>query len=586
MVASANGRPNNRLATAAEDALETAQRNVLAAAAFDLSAIERFGIELSLFSSPAGKAAFTLLSVFHRQYPDARQAPYSRLALFAASVPELAGLFSDETLTVEELAPMLDSGGYAIDFLAGNVETLKAAAWESRRREILAGLDKLSPNRFADEAERLLIELRKDSSSDFELIDAADLIEQNPDLDPPVIGGIFRIGEVCNVIAKSKIGKSWLVYGMVLSIAFGLLWLGRFTCMAGKVLLIDNELKKNTLASRLAAVARALGIDPKELRGRVDVICLRGKLKDIEQLRGVLNDSIRDKYVAVFLDAGYKFLPAGWKENDNGDMSRFYNLLDHYAETTKAAIVSVVHATKGSQSDKDVTDVGSGAGAISRSADTHLIFRPHEEAGSVVMEAALRSFAPLEPLAIRYTHPLWHPAEDLDPSALKGTKTAKANEVAAAKLDSKRQKVVEYLGSAEVRATGASKTAIKDHTGINHGLGMVLDSLVKDGNLRKTCIIVPENGRTFDAWAIATDVSDGTAGLPDNCRTTTGHPVAQDNQAGGNTRTLRGCVSVTTLPLGSAELPDGFSPEDDSANQSPKTGKRTRKPSKARKASA
>ncbi len=59
-------------------------------------------------------------------------------------------------------------------------------------------------------------------------------------------------------------------------------------------------------------------------------------------------------------------LPAGIDENDNAAMSQVYNAIDRYAEMLQASFILVHHSSKGSQSGKSVTDVGSGAGAISR----------------------------------------------------------------------------------------------------------------------------------------------------------------------------------------------------------------------------
>jgi len=74
-----------------------------------------------------------------------------------------------------------------------------------------------------------------------------------------------------------------------------------------------------------------------------------------------------------------------------------YNLLDSYADALGAAFSLVHHSSKGNHSGKNVTDVGAGAGAQSRAADTHLVLRPHESDSAVVVEAAVRSWAPVSP---------------------------------------------------------------------------------------------------------------------------------------------------------------------------------------------
>jgi hypothetical protein len=101
------------------------------------------------------------------------------------------------------------------------------------------------------------------------------------------------------------------------------------------------------------------------------------------------------------------------------DVMRIYNVLDACAGHLNAAIFVIHHASKGSQSGKDVIDVGAGAGSQSRSADNHIILRPHEEDGAVVMEARLRSWKSPEPLCLRWNYPAWTPAPELDPNRLK-----------------------------------------------------------------------------------------------------------------------------------------------------------------------
>ena len=88
-------------------------------------------------------------------------------------------------------------------------------------------------------------------------------------------------------------------------------------------------------------------------------------------------------------------------------MTAIFNKIDHYAEITGSAFAIVHHSSKGDQSDKSVTDMGSGAGSISRATDTHLVIRPHETEGMAVLEAVTRSFKQVEPTSIKLDYPLW-----------------------------------------------------------------------------------------------------------------------------------------------------------------------------------
>jgi hypothetical protein len=250
-----------------------------------------------------------------------------------------------------------------------------------------------------------------------------DLIDQNPKLNEPLIHGILREREIVNIISYSKIGKSWLMYYLSLCIATGRKIFDRYQVKKNRVCVIDNELHKATLASRWQTVALAMGIkDPAEYRDAIEIWPLRGNLRDIFQIGPDIRKATG--FGIIFIDAKYRMTPTGQSENDNATETLIYNALDSYAESAGAAIGLIHHATKGSQTDKRVTDVGAGAGAQSRAADTHIVLREHEHEGVVVLEAALRSFAPVEPLALQWTFPLWVPVEGIDLSQLKGKKTA------------------------------------------------------------------------------------------------------------------------------------------------------------------
>lgn len=255
-----------------------------------------------------------------------------------------------------------------------------------------------------------------------------------------VVDGLLRQGETANVIAAPKVGKSWLTYGLALSKATGRAWLVQFDCPAGRVLIIDNELHPETIAHRIPTVADAMQIKLDEYHDQIDVVSLRGRLMDLFDLERVIANVEADVYDLIVGDAWYRFIPKGVSENDNADVMLLYNQLDKYMGMVKAAWAGVHHATKGSQGEKAITDVGAGAGAQARAADTHIILREHEQPGIVVLEAALRSFKPVEPLALEWQFPIWLPAEGVDTEKLKGKKSK--GEEKQEKLDSEADDAV------------------------------------------------------------------------------------------------------------------------------------------------
>jgi hypothetical protein len=121
-------------------------------------------------------------------------------------------------------------------------------------------------------------------------------------------------------------------------------------------------------------------------------------------------------YSLVVLDALYKALPVDVDENSNGNITQMYIMLDETAEKHDCAAVVVHHTSKGAQHQKSVSDMGSGAGAQSRSADCHMVLRDHEDKDTVTLQAIIRSQKPIAPCCITFEYPLWKPAPDKNPS--------------------------------------------------------------------------------------------------------------------------------------------------------------------------
>lgn len=231
-----------------------------------------------------------------------------------------------------------------------------------------------------------------------------------------------------NLISAPKVGKSWLVTDLALSIATGRDWLGQFQCERGDVLILDNELHGETSAHRIPKVANARGIPIDAYADRVWVQNLRGHLQDVCTLGAYFQSLKPGRFKVIIMDAFYRFMPRDMDENDNGTMASLYNHIDRYADQLRCSFVLIHHTTKGNQSGKSVTDVGAGAGSQSRATDTHLVLRPHEEKDAFVLDAAVRSWPPCTPRCLRWSFPVWSPADDLDPTQLRADKPRKKTE--------------------------------------------------------------------------------------------------------------------------------------------------------------
>lgn len=283
----------------------------------------------------------------------------------------------------------------------------------------------------------------------FAPVNIADLVRLYPDMREPLIHGLLRRTETMNVVAPPKARKSWLVHALVIAAATGSDFFG-MAVKKCRVLLIDAELHRETLSSRLAWTCKQLGYDPCDLEKFVDIWPVRGKGWDIHSVAAEFRHRRipKDYYGLVVLDALYRFMPKGGEENSNDTMTTIYNAMDALGERTGAGITLVHHSTKGSQAEKEVHAVGAGGGAQSRAADTHLIFRNHEEPGAVIVEANLRTWKPLEPFVLRWTDAGWQRDDSMDPTALKGGKRSggRAGDREAKRSYTSREFVDEILG--------------------------------------------------------------------------------------------------------------------------------------------
>lgn len=265
----------------------------------------------------------------------------------------------------------------------------------------------------------LIAQAEATKSDEPQIVGAIDLMQNFPDYRPSLVEGLLRETETMNIIAPPKSHKTYTAMQLGLCIATGRMWMGTYPVKAGPVLYVDCELHPNTFARRLHSVSFGMGIMKDHIAGRFDVMNLRGKLKDLYALAPMFAAIPHGKYKLIVLDALYRLLPDDVDENSNSDVVKLYNRLDNYAEMTGAAFAVIHHSSKGIQGSKAVTDVGAGAGAQSRAADSHLIIRAHEVDGAVVIEAANRSFPPIEPKCFRWEYPIWKAADDLDPTQLK-----------------------------------------------------------------------------------------------------------------------------------------------------------------------
>lgn len=246
------------------------------------------------------------------------------------------------------------------------------------------------------------------------------LYDECPVLREEVITGLLRRGEIMNIVAAPKSKKSWLAGNIAMCCIGGgcIFDKPQFRCVktGEKVLVIDNELHRETIAQRGRDFSEAMNVPQSVAGASIDYLCLRGGLIDIYQLEGLIANIRPNTYSIVILDALYRFYPEDFEENSNAAMARLYDRLDHYADRLNSAFICIHHTSKGSQASKSITDMGAGAGSQSRACDTHLAIQPHQEDGVYIIEAVTRSFKPVSSFCARFRWPVWHDEPNADPT--------------------------------------------------------------------------------------------------------------------------------------------------------------------------
>jgi hypothetical protein len=251
-----------------------------------------------------------------------------------------------------------------------------------------------------------------------ELIDAAVFLAQP--IDPPaeLVAGILHKGSKLAFGGSSKAFKTWCLLDLAISVATGADWLGRSTAQ-GKVLFLNFEIQPHAWQRRIAAVAKAKGVEIQP--GQIILWNLRGYAADFRQIvPRIIERARRENFALTVCDPIYKFY-GSTDENAAGDVAALLNSLERLAVETGAAVAYGCHFAKGNAAGKEAQDRISGSGVFARDPDSLLIFTKHEQPDSFAVEPILRNFAPVAPFVVSWKFPLMERDEQLDPADLKQT---------------------------------------------------------------------------------------------------------------------------------------------------------------------
>jgi hypothetical protein len=275
------------------------------------------------------------------------------------------------------------------------------------------------------------VDAKPDTPGGLPLLVSAAEMEANPPIVPPVlVECLLYVGGTMMFSGPSKARKTFIMLALAICIASGRKFLG-FPTSKGAVIYINLELQDFAMEQRLTAICGAMGIPRPanlylwNLRGhRVTLTILQQQLPALIRQVGA---------VLVIIDPHYKISAvSGFEENSNDGQGELLAAFEGICNTNGAALCIAHHHSKGDQSGKSAIDRASGGGVMARWPDVVATLTPHEEEECMALEFSLRNFKPVAPMVLRWEHPQWHTAEELDPSKLK--KAGRTNEHPASEL--------------------------------------------------------------------------------------------------------------------------------------------------------
>jgi hypothetical protein len=173
---------------------------------------------------------------------------------------------------------------------------------------------------------------------------AADLLAApDPGPTPFAVESLLARSAIGAVIGPWKVGKTWAVLELAVSIAAGVAAFGRFAVERGPVILVLEESGRDALYRRLDKLARGHNLRPADLRDLHVAPNRRVRLDD-EEWRGRLMDAAqRIRPRAIFLDPFVRIKGAGVDENVQREVAPALDFMRDLRDESGAAVVFVHH---------------------------------------------------------------------------------------------------------------------------------------------------------------------------------------------------------------------------------------------------
>ena len=234
------------------------------------------------------------------------------------------------------------------------------------------------------------------------LIDASDWLRTEPPAPDQILENLFDAGDKLAIIGSSKLRKSFFLQQLALSIASGRDFLKWRIPKARRVLFCQFEIRSHHCHRRIKGLAKAMGITPANIGGRLQILNGRGLgVTGPEGIKQITESAAEFKPEVILLDPLYKL--ASGVENAAEDMKILLAEFDKLAEQSGAAIIYVHHDAKGSPGDRDIRDRGAGSNVLGRDYDACFTLTAHaQNKDAAVIDILLRNYPPQEPFTIAW----------------------------------------------------------------------------------------------------------------------------------------------------------------------------------------
>jgi hypothetical protein len=232
------------------------------------------------------------------------------------------------------------------------------------------------------------------------VLDAADWLQLELPAPSQVLKGAFDLNTKTCITGPSKARKSFFLLQLAVSVAGGLHSFLDWKIEQHRIVLYANlEIPEAHFQRRLRRMAKAMGVEPAQLKGRLHIMNARGK-SGSSVLTRIQAEAKRIGAEVIIIDPVYKLIPGDESKQEN--VKALLSTMDRICNATNAALVYVHHGTKGEQGDRLTIDRAAGSGVLARDVDCLISLANHVTDGLLVVEQIARSYAPKEAFSIRW----------------------------------------------------------------------------------------------------------------------------------------------------------------------------------------